>query len=229
MLERQIRNLFVIDNEGRLVRTNEPDSRPAPLFYLGRSHDGCVGFVGDTVPATVAARLLAAVEAEPPTDNFSRPARAFDIAAGVALAMGVSGSIRRGPAYIAAAEPPAFEIDAEVAPAAGQRLHPWIAERWHTTTLPPLELAFGVVVRGEVVALCHSARLGPGAAEAGVETAEEFRHCGYAAAATAAWVRAARASGRTAFYSTDWDNVASQGVARRLGLTLLGELSQVIG
>jgi RimJ/RimL family protein N-acetyltransferase len=141
--------------------------------------------------------------------------------------MGAKASMRRGPGYIAASDPPPIEVDAEVAPAAGQRLHPWIAERWHETTLPPLELAFGVIVRGEVVAVCHSARLGPAAAEAGVETAEEFRQRGYAAAATAAWVRAVRASGRDAFYSTDWENVASQGVARKLGLQLLGELSQV--
>jgi hypothetical protein len=44
---------------------------------------------------------------------------------------------------------------------------------------------------------------------------------------TAAWARLV--SDRTAFYSTDWDNVASQGIARRLGLRPLGQWWQVSG
>ena len=44
----------------------------------------------------------------------------------------------------------------------------------------------------------------------------------HAAAVVAAWAAAVRASGRLPLYSTSWDNVASQGVARKLGLVLYG-------
>jgi hypothetical protein len=44
---------------------------------------------------------------------------------------------------------------------------------------------------------------------------------GLAAAVTAAW--SAQVADRTAFYSTSEDNLASQGVARRLGLRPLGQ------
>jgi hypothetical protein len=38
----------------------------------------------------------------------------------------------------------------------------------------------------------------------------------------AAWAATLRASGRVPIYSTSWDNLASQAVARKLGLPLFG-------
>ena len=55
-------------------------------------------------------------------------------------------------------------------------------------------------------------------AEAGVDTAEEFRGRGYAALVTAAWANAIRAADITPVYSTSDDNLASQAVARKMGL-----------
>ena len=76
--------------------------------------------------------------------------------------------------------------------------------------------------RGTPVSACFSSRTSAGASEAGVETLPEFRRRGYASAVTAAWARHVRAAGRVPLYSTSWDNLASQHVARRLGLLLYG-------
>ena len=61
------------------------------------------------------------------------------------------------------------------------------------------------------------------AAEAGVETTESARGQGHASAAVAAWAAAVLGEGRLPLYSTAWENRASQGVARRLGMVLYGD------
>jgi predicted GNAT family acetyltransferase len=81
---------------------------------------------------------------------------------------------------------------------------------------------FIVVEDGVAVSGCFSARIGAEAAEAGVETLPDYRGRGHAVAVTTAWAAAIQASGRQPIYSTAWTNLASQAVARRLGLTMFG-------
>jgi RimJ/RimL family protein N-acetyltransferase len=79
------------------------------------------------------------------------------------------------------------------------------------------------VVQDTAVSICFCARLNPQAAEAGVETTEAARGYGYASAAVAGWAAAMRQHGVIPLYSTSWANVASQGVARKLGMVCYGE------
>ena len=80
----------------------------------------------------------------------------------------------------------------------------------------------GMVVDGRAVSICASVDASETAHCAGVETLPEYRGQGLAAQAVSAWARRVRAGGAAPFYGTTFDNSASQGVARRLGLSLVG-------
>jgi hypothetical protein len=71
---------------------------------------------------------------------------------------------------------------------------------------------------GYPVSLCFSARSSEVTAEAGVETALDFRGRGFALCVAAAWGMAMKASGRIPLYSTDWSSTPSLALARKLGL-----------
>ncbi|HEY9290295.1 MAG TPA: GNAT family N-acetyltransferase [Microlunatus sp.] len=84
---------------------------------------------------------------------------------------------------------------------------------------------WAMVVDGDrMLSLCHCARLAPAGVEAGTWTAQDVRGRGLAAAATAAWADACRSLPGHVFYSTDRANLASQRVAARLKLPLIGQL-----
>lgn len=56
-----------------------------------------------------------------------------------------------------------------------------------------------------------------------METLPAFRGRGLATAAVACWGRAVQRSGRTALYSTSWENAASRAIAKKLSAVLYGE------
>jgi len=85
-----------------------------------------------------------------------------------------------------------------------------------------LEAGYGPLLAidadGAPASICFCARRTDAAAEAGLETAAEYRGRGLAARVTAAWACAIRATGRMPLYSTSWANFSSLAVARKLGL-----------
>ena len=74
----------------------------------------------------------------------------------------------------------------------------------------------------QAVSICRSVRITSLAHEAGLETLVPYRGRGYAAAVVAGWATAVRQAGRLPLYSTSTDNMASQSVARKLGLSFYG-------
>jgi hypothetical protein len=83
---------------------------------------------------------------------------------------------------------------------------------------PSRQSVLAVVMDGRIVATCQSARENEIAAEAWVRTLPEYRRRGLGKRVTAAWAAHAWMRGKVPFYSHRMDNVASQGVARSLGL-----------
>ena len=83
-------------------------------------------------------------------------------------------------------------------------------------------LLYAAVVDGRAVSVCASVNEVEGAHEAGVETLLSYRRRGLATHAVAAWAGAVLRMNATPFYGTTFDNLASQGVARRLYMKLVG-------
>lgn len=207
LIRMQLRTMFLLDRRGRLVAGNEP-GRPAPpriFMTTGRGvrvvrvrHDVCERHTRDWLacchdPSALAAKLT---EHAPIEREYRGPAfvlPSLEAASGIAL-LGCAGA------------PP---------------LHPELLARgWRTSETGPY---VGVVRDGHVVAVCYSSREGPGACEAGVETAIQYRGRGFASVAVQSWAAAVQQSGRVALYSTEWENAASQRLAARLGAHQYGE------
>lgn len=212
--------LFRYDARGRMVCSNEPDGQPAPRVFLGCTADSRVVRFGQTVPDSLAQRVAEAVEGQPMDDRLRVPAPTLTA---------VREALERHAPVSEESGGPAFRFPEPIPRAGGaiqvtdsnlevvRETFPWLI-----TELAAWWPCFAVVHDGAAVSVCFSSRIGADACEAGVETLAGFRGRGYAAAVTAAWAAAVRRSGRIPLYSTVWDNRASQGVARRLGLIMFG-------
>jgi RimJ/RimL family protein N-acetyltransferase len=227
LLRIQVETLFTCDARGRMLRVNEPDGKPAPRFFLGRSASGKVWRFRHDIDEALVVVLEDACRAERAGEKFLTPpygvARYEEILAGAAPVRHVStGPVYRFPAWKDWKERPE---DGEgrgvlVTEANAHLLHPHL-DAW-LGDVPTRQPMVAVVVGGSAVSLCASVRIGTEAHEAGVDTAPEFRGRGYAAVAVNAWARAVRELGVIPLYSTSWSNAASQAVARKLGLLRFG-------
>lgn len=219
-MERQIVTLFRVDAAGRLLAVNEPDAPLAPRLFVGRTSDGdCYRFRHD-LPDEVVTEIEIILADEPVlADIRDPPVTLTRLLARLEAHIPVV-RVWQGPAwYVPHALTWTSDIETVAVTAAsiGEAHFPWLRQE-----LIDIQPCHAVIVDGQAVAVCWSARTSMVAAEAGVETAEGFRGRGYAAVAVAAWARAVQESGRRPLYSTSWDNIASQGVARTLGLELYG-------
>ena len=213
-----MRALFVHDERGRIVTRNALDGGPAPRFFLGRTADGNRWRFRDDVPDGLAATLEALSAEEPVVADLRDPphhdARYRNLLAGHAPV----GEVWAGPAYRFPADLP--RPDANIVRLTadnpsllhGGDLEPWIEDVGHSEPLVAL------VRDGRAVSVCGSVRVTREAHEAGVETSAAARGHGFAVAVVAAWAHAVREFGAEPFYSTSWENTASQGVASKLGL-----------
>lgn len=205
----QLRTLYVLDHNGRLVSTREPGSRRPPVLAFVRGAESCAWALRSDVPDDRAAELGALLASELPRAELDTPPAHLDRYVEL-----VAGRLESGPAF-------AFP---DVLPATGDVV---LIERAEQLGAGFPDLAdeldarapvLGVMDDDRAVSLCFCARRAEDAAEAGLQTLGSHRGRGHAARVTSAWAQALRASGRTPLYSTAWTNQASRAVAEKLGL-----------
>ncbi len=207
-----LRTLFLLDSDGRIRGTREPDPDPGPRFSLIRGRASCAWAVRADVAPAVAEELDGLAREEPPVADFSDApvhAERYRALAG--------GEVYSGPAFTfpeTVEQPAATVLVNEV------QLLARHFSGWTDAEIPGRSPVVAVVEDGDAVSVCFCARRSDAAAEAGLETAEAFRGRGLGPQVAAGWALAVRASGRIPLYSASWANGASLAVARKLGLVV---------
>ena len=218
LLEIQIDAWFTHDPEGRIVSTKEPGGGPAPRFFLGRTGEGNLWRVRHDVPPDTARQLVELARNEPVHDDLRAAPGNLD-AMMDALRKDHEPLEDSGPAYRFPDDLPAPANVTRITRANLDLLRRIVPDMDDLERdFEQCEPSTAIVVDGAAVADCYSSCLTMRAAEAGVVTLDDYRGRGYASAVVAAWAHILRDSGRIPLYSTTWDNLASQGVARKLGL-----------
>ncbi|HYN51758.1 MAG TPA: GNAT family N-acetyltransferase [Thermoleophilaceae bacterium] len=223
LMQRSVDAFFRMDSDGRLVESNEAFPQPAPRFFVARTSAGVTSHARRDVPAELVSELIAAAAKLPPLPQTSGVAEVYDQLAARLGTIGPVTDREIGIGYEFAGPPrPSHPEVIELGEGsdADELFAPFAAEG---AELDPIGPFFAILRDGAVVSSCYSARLTDLAAEAGVDTDDEYRGRGFAAAVVNAWRVAIEAGGRTPLYSATDDNTSSRAVARRLGLRQYAE------
>ncbi|MDE0012574.1 MAG: GNAT family N-acetyltransferase [Candidatus Poribacteria bacterium] len=218
----QVEALFTQDENRRLRHINEPvdDIQPAPRFFFGYTSEGSICKFRHDLPDNVIAQLKEVAAAEPMLVNLEKIPknhRQFEdiLQSHVPIERISVGPAYRFPEHIA---PPTnvIQLSSENAGLLRGDFAEMVSE------LNSWQPYLAIIEDARAVSICRSVRISSRAHEAGVNTLPSYRRRGHATSVVAAWALAVRALNLIPLYSTSWDNVASQGVARRLGLVQYG-------
>ncbi|MDQ2740849.1 MAG: GNAT family N-acetyltransferase [Chloroflexota bacterium] len=216
LMELHVAISFRHDARGRLLAVNEPEpDKPAPRLYLGRTTARNIWRFRADLPEILIHKLDALLQTEPVATELRQPPA---ILPALTEILQPFQDLTQGPAWHFSEHLPSLDGIVPITAANVAVCHrhfPWTAA--HLADLQPCR---AVLVDGDAVSLCFSSRNTPAACAAGVFTVEDYRARGYAAAVVVSWAHAVRESGRVAFYSKSWNNLASQAVAKKLGLVL---------
>ncbi len=219
LMDWHARTLFRHDAAGRLTAINERGEQPAPRLWVGRTTEGALWRFRHDLPSALARELDALLTAEPPATDPRAPLHCEARLRALLAAHEPIENVWQGSAWYCPEGLVAVAVETvRLTDSAALRTHfPHTAD-----AIDALQPCCAVFDAGVAVAVCCSARTSAMAAEAGVDTLAAFRGRGYAAATVAAWAAAVRELGRLPLYSTSWDNLAAQRVARKLGLASYG-------
>ena len=222
LMKIQVEALFTQIDNGHLQCINEPidDRKPAPRFFFGYTNEGSICRFRHDLPDTVVAQLKEVAAAEPmlvPSEKIPKNHRQFEeiLQRHAPIERVWVGPAYRFPEHITSPTN-VVRLSDENAGLLKKDFAEMVSE------LNSFQPYLAVIEDSQAVSICRSVRLSSQAHEAGVDTLIDYRRRGYATSVVAAWALAVRALNRIPLYSTSWDNVASQGVARGLGLVQYG-------
>lgn len=211
MMKIQANTLYTMDNQKRLLSINEPDGGQAPALFIGITSVGQCFYYHEQLPLTLIEEL--GCDTELPLD-IAKLIRRVEMFKAVK-------SVWMGPAYAFPEKCGEWHPNVQLI----ESHRTFLLEEHFPDLIEPLHEKMPViayVMEDSAVAVCCSARVSQQGAEASLYTAHNFRGQGYAAEPVKCWQYYVKESGRIPIYSTSWDNIASQTVARKLGLIQFG-------
>jgi hypothetical protein len=228
--------LFVLTASGRILCENDPPRSRGPRMYLGGCESANVVHIRHDVGNDTAREIEALAAGEQPLAHpSSTPAHLDDYLDLLAREMPIEQQTAGLTFYVA--DPLEYEHEVTLVCSdtpAGDRMLATIAAQG----MPPTLFALGFTALwppwcvalhdGAIASVAETVRTSSLGVEAGITTVPELRRRGYAAAAAAGWAAHPALHGHARFYSTQRTNVASQGVARRLGLRFVGANLRVV-
>ena len=222
LMKIQVEVLFTQDKSGCLQCINEPDgdAKPAPRFFSGYTNEGSICKFRHDLPDNVVAQLKEVAAAEPMPMNSQKIPRGHRQFKDILQDHAPIERVWVGPAY---RFPEHITPPTNVVRLLGENAA--LLKEDFTKMVSELngsQPCLAIIEDSQAVSICRSVRLSSRAHEAGVDTLMGYRRRGYATSVVSAWALVVRALNLIPLYSTSWDNVASQGVARRLGLVQYG-------
>ena len=222
LMKIQVEALFTQNENGYLQHINEPTgaAEPAPRFFWGFTNEGSIYRFRHDLPDNVVAQLKAVAAAEPLSMDSQKIPTGHRQFEDILQSHAPIERVWIGPAY---RFPERITLPTNVVRLSSENAE-LLKEDFveMVSELDNSQPYLAIIADSQAVSICRSVRLSSRAHEAGVDTLVGYRRRGHAASVVAAWALAVRALNRIPLYSTSWDNVASQGVARRLGLVQYG-------
>lgn len=218
LMQQHVKALYIHDERQRIMAINQWDGGTVPRFYLGRTPVAKVWRFRADLPDDLVSKLTALC-LEESADVLEEPQHKNRYLQLLASHEAVQ-QLWRGPVYSCSQA-----IKPAVLPIAITKTNAHLLEGGLEAWLPDIAYRqpfMAAVADAKAVAICASVRITDTAHEAGVETLSKYRQQGHAANAVAGWVQALLAKKVIPLYSTSWDNIASQNLAKRVGFTLFG-------
>lgn len=205
----QASTLYVLNEEKRIVRVNEPGETDSPVIFIGKTRNSVHTYVSMLAPEQLVEELKDEISSSINMVRLCNMIGKYNVVNNVWI----------GPAYAYIKDIPPHIPDSGVITIREDNAH-MLSRHFESfaqeiTERQPMT---GYVVEGQVVSLCCSARSSDQAAEASITTAENFRGRGLAEKVVAKWIGEVLRAGKIPLYSTSWDNLSSQRVAQKLGL-----------
>lgn len=230
LMKKHVRALYTCDAQSRLLRVNEPDNTaiPAARLFLGRTSAGNVWRFRADLSKELCEKLSVLCANEIPLnegEDYKQPLRHFEDYLRLLEPHPPGQIVSNNIAYQFITDTEPLNPVVVVTENNRQVLHGGFENL--TEELPAWQPFVALIKENKAVAVCRSARITAEAHEAGVETLPEFRGNSYAQDVVSVWARLVRKIDAIPLYSTNWENTASQAVARKLGLKCYGVIFSV--